>query len=199
MTTTDTRSLGDALFTKTQQRVLALLFGKTEVSYYLNEIVRLANVGKGTIKRELESMHAAGLLSVSRIGNQTHYQANKSCPIYEELRGIVRKTFGLADELENALSSISSSIQFAFIYGSLAKGSETSQSDIDLMIVGSDLSYADVMELLIPVESKLGRPVNPTVYSAQEFNSRLTDKNAFLTRVMEQEKIVILGSEDAIG
>ena len=199
MTATDTKSLCAYLFNKTKQKLLALLFGKTEASYYLNEIVSLAAVGTGTITRELESMQTAGLLTVNRVGNQTHYQANKSCPIFEELRGIVRKTFGIANELGNALSPIASSIQFAFVYGSLAKGSETSQSDIDLMIVGDNLSYTDVMELLIPLENKLARPVNPTIYSAQEFKTRLTAKNIFLTRVIEQEKIIVLGSENAIG
>ncbi|MDA1371554.1 MAG: nucleotidyltransferase domain-containing protein [Proteobacteria bacterium] len=198
MTATATKSLGDALFTKTQQQVLALLFGKPDVSYYLNEIVRLAGVGKGTIKRELQSMLEAGLITVNRIGNQNHYQANRGCPIFEELRNIVRKTFGVASELQIALNPIESSIQFAFIFGSLAKSNETSRSDIDLMIIGDDLSYTDVMEMLIPMEDKLGRSLNPTVYTPVEFQSRLADKNVFLTRVMEQEKIVILGSEDAI-
>ncbi|HJO10642.1 MAG: nucleotidyltransferase domain-containing protein [Gammaproteobacteria bacterium] len=198
MATTDIKSMGDALFTKTQQKVLALLFGNLKESYYLNEIVRLANVGKGTIKRELESMRAAGLITVSRIGNQTHYQANKTCPIFDELRGIVRKTFGVAQELTKALNPIASSVQFAFVYGSLAKGSDTPQSDIDLMIIGNDFSYTDVMELLIPAESTLARPVNPTVYSAQQFKKKLAAKNSFLTRVMAQEKIIVMGSEDAI-
>ena len=190
--------MSDALFTKTQQKVLALLFGNLKETYYLNEIVRIANVGKGTIKRELESMQTAGLITVSRIGNQTHYQANRDSPIYEELCGIVRKTFGIAAELENALAPIASSVQFAFVYGSLAKGSETPQSDIDLMIIGNDISYTDVMELLISVENTLARPVNPTVYSAQQFKKKLAAKNSFLIRVMALEKIHIMGSEDAI-
>ncbi len=197
MTTTDTKSLGDALFTKTQQKVLGLLFGNTKESFYLNEIVRLAGVGKGTIRRELESMRAAGLITVNRVGNQNHYKANKASPIYGELAGIVRKTFGIAHELGKALSPIASSIQFAFVYGSLATGNETSQSDIDLMIIGNDISYTDVMELLIPVEKTLSRPVNPTIYSTQEFNKKLAAKNSFLSRVMKQEKITIMGSEGA--
>ena len=132
-------SIGDTLFSKTQQRVLGLLFGKPDQSFYLNEMVRLANMGKGTIKRELERMTAAGLLTVTTIGNQHHYQANIACPIYHELLGITRKTFGLSDVIRTALVPLDASIDRAFIYGSIAKEQATAQSDIDLMVVSDTL------------------------------------------------------------
>lgn len=192
-------SIGDTLFSKTQQRVLGLLFGKPDQSFYLNEMVRLANMGKGTIKRELERMTAAGLLTVTTIGNQHHYQANTASPIYHELLGITRKTFGLSDVIRTALVPLDARIDWAFIYGSIAKEQETAQSDIDLMVVSDTLAYADLMAALLEAEAVLGRPINPSIYTTQQFNDRLLANNAFVTRVMQQPKLWIKGSEDGIG
>jgi len=193
-----TTTIADSLFTKTQQKVIGLLFGKPDTSFYLNEIVRLAGMGKGTIKRELVKMTQAGLLTVKRIGNQTHYQANPVSSIYNELVSISRKTFGLADVIHQALQPMFSSIQSAFIYGSIAKGEDAAKSDIDLMIIGNDVAYTDLMNLLIPIEKELQRPINPSIYSLIDFKKKLDEKNSFLTRVMEQEKIKIIGDADAI-
>ena len=194
-----TMSVADALFTKTQQRVLSLLFGKPDKSFYTNEIVRHANMGRGTITRELEKMVSSGLLTVSRAGNQQHYQANSSCPIYIELLGIVRKTFGIADVLKQALLQIDGKLELAFVYGSVAKGTETYGSDIDLMLIGSELNYNEVIELLMPAEESLQREINPTLFTAEEFQVRLKDGQSFLQRVMDQPKIMIKGAIDDIG
>ena len=190
-------TIADALFTKSQQKIMGLLFGKPDTTLYLNEIVRLAGMGKGAITRELGKMTAAGLLTVKRIGNQNHYQANPSCPVYNDLIAITRKTFGIADVLRQALEPAKDAIGFAFIYGSIATGRDTATSDIDLMIIGNDLAYADMMTLLIPAEKELQRPINPSIYSPQEFQKKLQQENSFLTRVLQQQKIIILGSEDA--
>lgn len=190
-------TISDALFTKSQQKIMGLLFGKPDTTLYLNEIVRLAGMGKGAIIRELEKMTAAGLLTVKRIGNQNHYQANPSCPVYSDLIAITRKTFGIADVLRQALEPAKGAIEFAFIYGSIATGRDTATSDIDLMIIGNDLAYADMMTLLIPAEKELQRPINPSIYSPQEFQKKLQQENSFLTRVLQQQQIIILGSEDA--
>jgi predicted nucleotidyltransferase len=196
-------TIADSLFTKTQQKVMGLLFRKPDTSFYLNEIVRLADMGKGTIKRELEKMTQAGLLTVKRIGNQTHYQANPASPVYDELISISRKTFGLADIIRQALQADGSliaddSIQYAFIYGSIAKGEDTTQSDIDLMIIGDDLAYTDMMNLLIPIEKELQRQINPSIYTLEGFKNKLNEKNSFITRVLKQEKINVIGDADAI-
>ena len=191
-------SLGDVLFTRTQQKVLGLLFGRPDESFYLNEIVRLAGLGKGTIKRELDQMHAAGVITLKRIGNQNHYQANRECPIFEELVAIARKTFGLVDIIKAALLELDSDIQWAFIYGSMAKGEDTASSDIDLMVVANSLAYADLMTALSDAEHSLGRPVNPTIYDQAQLKRKLEEKNAFLIRVMEQPKLWIKGTEDDI-
>lgn len=193
------RSLGDALFTKTQQQVLRLLFGQPGRSFYANEIVRYARLGIGTVQRELARLSEVGLLTVTRQGNQKHYQANAASPIFEELRGIVVKTFGVADVLKAALQPVADKIQLAFIYGSVAKGSDTAESDIDLMLIADRLSYTALMTLLGEVEAQLGRAVNPTLYSLAELKRKRKEDNAFVRRVLQQQKIILMGSIDDIG
>ncbi len=184
-------SLGDALFTRTQQRLLGLLFGKPDQSFYTNEIIRWAGLGKGTMLRELERMHAAGLLVQIRRGNQLHYQANSASPIFQELTAIVRKTFGIGDVIRTALAPLESQIVEGFIYGSIARGEATSSSDVDLMLVGNELSYSQVMAHLASAEVAIGRTINPTLYSQQDFASKLNSGNHFLQRVMEQARITL--------
>lgn len=191
--------IGDALFTRTQQRVLGLLYGMPDRSFYTNEIVRRAQVGRGAVGRELERLVASGLLMATRAGNQRHYQANPRNPIHQELASIVKKTFGVADVIKAALAPVESQIALAFIYGSLAKGGGTAASDIDLLVVADSLGYADLMTALAPAEQTLGRPVNPSLYTAQQLSARLRQKNAFATRLMQQPKLWIKESPHAIG
>lgn len=186
-------AIGDALFTKTQQRVLSLLYGRPEQTFYLNEIVRLAAVGKGSVSRELEKLCAAGLLTVSRQGNQNHYRANANNPIFNELKAITQKTFGVVDIIKAALVSLLPKLSRSFIYGSVAQGTEHAGSDIDLMLVGDDISYSEVMDLLAPAEKQLGRTINPTLYTVAEFTDRKTNHQPFIQRVMEQPKLWLVG------
>jgi len=187
--------LSDALFAKTQRRVLGVLFGNPDRSYFSNEIVRMAESGIGAVHRELATLEAAGLVTATRIGNQKHYQANRASPIFEELRGIVVKTFGAADVLREALAPLAAKIRAAFIYGSVAKGGDTAASDIDLMVISEELHYADVFGALEPVRARLGRPVNPTVYTPEEMTKRIKDGNAFVTRMLAQPKVMLIGGE----
>lgn len=182
-------SIGDALFTKTQQRLLALLYGQPDQSFYLNELVRLAQGGRGAISRELSKLSDAGLVTVTKQGNQNHYQANSANPIYQELKLIVQKTFGIADLIRTALSPLANQLEQAFIYGSVAKGEAHATSDVDVMLVGNDLSYGDIMEMLAPVEDQLQRSINPTVYSPEDFAKRIAEQQSFVTRVLEQPRI----------
>lgn len=191
--------LGDALFTTTQQNLLGLLYSRPGKSFYTREILRLTGMGVATIKSGLDRMVAAGILSMNRIGNQHHYQANPECPIYEELLGIVKKTFGIADALRQALKPVDNQLQIAFVYGSIAKGTDVSDSDIDLMLVGFDLAYGDVIELLMPVELSLARSINPTIYTPEEFYSKLMEGSGFLGRVKDQPKLMIKGVIDDVG
>lgn len=186
-----TTNIGDALFTKTQQRVLGLLFGRPRQSFYLNELVRLAGVGKGSVIRELEKLCTADLLTVTRIGNQNHYQANAENPIFEELKGIVQKSFGLLDIVGSALGPLLNQIDLALIYGSMAKGAEHAGSDIDLLLVSNSLSYGAVMEVLAEAETQLGRTINPTLYTPQEFAERKRKQQHFITRLMGQKVLWI--------
>jgi predicted nucleotidyltransferase len=190
--------LADALFSKVQQRVLGLLFVNADRSFYTNEIVRFVDSGIGVVQRELEKLAASELVTIKKIGNQKHYQANREAPIFEELRGIMLKTVGLADILRTALLPLSDKIRTAFIYGSIAKGSDTTKSDIDIFIVSDKVAYADLYNLLSTSEAKLGRPVNPSIYSTQEVQRKLMEKNAFVLRVLEQPKIFLLGSADVL-
>jgi predicted nucleotidyltransferase len=189
-------SLGEALFTKTQRRVLGLLFGNPDRSYYANEIVRFAGAGIGTVQRELGRLESAHLVTTSKIGNQKHYQANREAPIFEELRGIVLKTFGVADHLRAALAPLAKRIRAAFIYGSVAKGADTARSDIDVMIVSDDLSFPDAIQALTKAEGAIGRSINPSVYGRGEWTRKLSEAGGFLQRVMEQPRIFLIGSDD---
>lgn len=194
-TVSQQRSLSDALFTKTQQRVLGPLFSNPNRAYHANELIRLTGGGTGAVTRELEKLRSAGLITVTSIGNQKHYQANEHSPLFHELVSIVRKTFGLGEVLKRALHSMASQIDAAFIYGSVAAGSDRADSDIDLFLLGRGLSYADIMTSLGEAEAALGRKVNPTVYSPDELERKLESSNSFLQRVLDQPKLFLIGSE----
>lgn len=187
--------IADALFTKVQQRVLGVLFGNPDRSFYANEVISLADSGTGAVQRELASLEAAGLVTVTRIGKQKHYQANAAAPVFEELRGLVLKTSGLADVLRGALAPLAERISAAFVYGSVAKGRDTAASDIDLMVVSDTLTYADIFAVLEAAATRLGRPVNPTVYSREELDKRIKQDNAFVKRVLAQPKLWAIGQE----
>jgi predicted nucleotidyltransferase len=188
------KSLADALFTKTQQRVLRVLFGQPDRSFYASELIRHAGTGSGAAQRELAKLEESGLVVARRIGHQKHYQANAVSPLFTELRNIVLKTVGLADPLRDALKPVSSAIRAAFVYGSVAKAADQAGSDIDLMIVSDSLSHGEVFGAIERVSRMLGRRVNPTVYSASEFSKRARD--AFLTRVLQGPKVWVIGSEN---
>jgi predicted nucleotidyltransferase len=192
-------SLADALFSGTQQRVLALLFGQPDRSFYANELIALARAGSGAVQRELARLAKSGLATVQVSGNQKHYQANPASPIFQELCGVVRKTMGLAEPLRQALSPLAKRINAAFVYGSVAKRSDSASSDIDLMIVSNDLTYADLYEALEAVSQQLGRKVNPTIFTPAELAKRVASGGAFVKRVLEQPKVWLKGDERALG
>ena len=191
--------LADALFSKTKQRVLGLLFSDPGRSFYVSEIVSRARGGTGTVLRELARLEKSGLVSVTQVGNQRHYQANPSSPLFDELRSIVDKTVGVVGPLAAALRPLAPRIVAAFVYGSVARKSDTGRSDIDLMVVSDRLTYGDVYPALEAVGSTLGRPVNPTVYTTSEFRKRRAARNAFLTKVLGLPKLWIVGSEDELA
>ena len=190
--------MADALFPKGRQRVLAVLFGNPGRSFYANEVIALAQSGTGAVQRELAALSEAGLITITWQGNQKHYQANAAAPIFEELRGLVLKTMGLADVLLAALAPLATQISLAWVYGSVAKRQDTAQSDVDVMIVSDSLGYADVFGALEGAAVSLGRKVNPAIYLPAELARRIAQDNAFVTRVLEQPKIWLIGNEDQL-
>jgi predicted nucleotidyltransferase len=184
-------ALSDALFTETQQKVLGLLYGQPDRSFYTKEILRLTGMGVATIKRELDRMLAAGILRMTRIGNQHHYQADPRCPIYGELLGIVKKTFGVTEVIRRALEPLAGKIDRAFVFGSVASGKETATSDIDLLIIG-EAGFTEVVSALYPVQETLGREVNPKIYRKEEWTRMKTAKDAFVTEVMAKPRMNVI-------
>jgi predicted nucleotidyltransferase len=191
--------LGDALFAKVQQRVLAVLFGNPRRSFYANEVIGLARSGTGAVQRELARLEASGLVTVTRVGKQKHYQANASSPVFEELRALVIKTFALTDVLRAALAPRARSIRAAFVYGSIAKGQDTATSDIDLMVITDRLTYRELFVALEEASARLGRKIAPTIYSSKELSRRVKQDNAFVTRVLAQPKLWLIGDESALA
>lgn len=191
-------SVADALFSGLQQRLLAVLFGQPDRSFYGNELLRLTGTGRGALQRELEKLVSADLVTVTPVGNQKHYQANAAAPIFAELRGIVMKTLGLADVLRTALNAVADRIELAFVFGSVAKGTDIATSDIDLMVVTETLTYADLFEGLAAAEQVLGRKVNPTLYTSAALAEKVRTENSFVLRVLSQPKIFLIGAEDEL-
>jgi predicted nucleotidyltransferase len=182
-----------------QQRLLALIFGHPDRSFYMSEIIRILQSGTGAVDRELSRLERSGLVSVNRIGNQKHYRANRQSPIFSELYGIVQKTVGLKDPLKRSLERYAERIEVAFVYGSIAKQSDTARSDIDLMVIGEDLTYSDIYAGLQDAEYVLGRPVNPTILNSAEWKRKKAEDSSFVQRVSEQPKIFIFGSAADLG
>ena len=189
-------SLADALFTTTQQRLFSFLFGQPYKSFYLTELVRLAEVGRGGVQRELMRLESTGLVTVTTIGNQKHYQANPDSPLFVELTGIVKKTVGLKQPLLNALEPLQKNIDLAFVYGSVAKGIDTANSDIDLMVVSEELTLEKIFSAITSLEAQLGRSVNPTLYSSKEFSQKRKTKNGFIYKVLNAPVIELIGVVD---
>jgi predicted nucleotidyltransferase/predicted transcriptional regulator len=190
-------SIADALFSTTQQRLIGLLFGQPERSFFATELIRLAGAGSGAVQRELARMSESGLLTVNRVGNQKHYQANPQSPVFSELRAIAVKTFGIADLLREALQPLTDRVSLALLYGSIVKGEAHAGSDVDVLIVADDLDLETVFDALAPLESRLGRKVSPALYTQREFRKRVTAKHPFITKVLAGPHIVLLGQVDA--
>ncbi|MDZ7751716.1 MAG: nucleotidyltransferase domain-containing protein [Gammaproteobacteria bacterium] len=191
-------ALSNALFTETQKKVLGLLYGQPDRTFYTKEILRLTGMGVATIKRELDRMRAAGILRMTRIGNQHHYQANPRCPIYGELIGIVKKTVGATEVIRRALTPLAELIDRAFIFGSVASGKESASSDIDLLIIG-EAGFADVVKALYPVQETLGREINPKIYRKEEWTRMKTAQDAFVTELMAKPRLDVIGNDDEPG
>ena len=189
-------TLAGALFTSTQQRVLALLFGQPDREFYVTEIIALAGSGRGAVQRELARLSESGLAAVSCVGNRKYYRANPDSPLFDEICGIVRKTVGVEESVRGALEPLMDRLVLALLFGSVARGTDTAKSDIDLLLVSDELTLEAVYAVMAPVEASLGRRVNPTVFTRAEFEKRRRSGTGLLTRILQGPQTVLAGSPD---
>jgi predicted nucleotidyltransferase len=187
-------SVADALFSKTQQRVLALLFGQPQRAFAKAELISLTRSGSGAVQRELERLVQTGLVSVSIAGLQKLYTANAAASIFDELKGIVEKTLGIADAVQRALLPLKDRIRFATLYGSSAKGSDTAVSDVDVLVVSDDLGLDELFAALEPAEQKANRRVSPTLYTSEEFERKKREQHPFITNVLQGKHVPLIGT-----
>jgi predicted nucleotidyltransferase len=196
MRSTPRASLADALFTPVQQRVLGLLFGQPDRRYQSAELIRLVRGGVGAVHRQLSRLASSGLVTVTQIGNQKHYQARRDSPVFEELHGLVVKTVGVAEPLRLALGRLAKGVRAAFLFGSVAKGRDKATSDIDLMVLSDIVTYAEVYEALQEAEAVLGRTVNPTVMTPAQWRAKRARADSFVARIAAQRRVFLVGSDD---
>lgn len=191
------QSLSSTLFPGYRRRVLGLLLLHPEESLHGREIARRTGLPPGTLTRELKRLADVGLLNCERRGNQVLYSANRRSPVFEELSGILRKTSGLADVVAEALEPLTNRIGLAFIFGSIARGTETQGSDVDLMIIGS-VKFGEVVDALHLAQQQLSRDINPKVFTPREWRNRLERGDPFLREVLASKKLFLIGGENGI-
>ena len=189
-------SISSALFSDSQARVLQWLFGQPERSYHLSELRRLTSLGSASLQRELNRLADAGLVNSERVGNLRRFQANPQSPVYQELVSLVRKTLGVAPLLREALHPLAGRLSKAFIYGSVARQTDTADSDVDLLLVGENLSLNEILNLLLPLEAQLGRKINPNCYTPAEYAKRVAEPDSFVNRVLAQVTLPLIGDVD---
>jgi len=188
----------DLLFGGYRRQVLGLLLLRPDDSLYVRQIARLTGVPPGSLHRELQSLAGAGILLREPAGNQVRYRANREHPIHAELAEIFRKTSGLADLLRDALAPLADKITTAFVFGSMARGTALASSDVDVCVIG-DVSLAQVAGVLAPLHERLGRTVNPVVMTLAEFRSQHASGDRFVSRLVKEPKLLVIGSADDIG
>lgn len=190
--------LAEILFKEYRRRVLGLLLLQPDSAYHVREIARLTGTLAGTLHKELSKLAEAGLLVKDPQGKQVYYRANKDCPIYVELASILRKTSGVADVLAEQLRPLADAIDTAFVFGSVASGKATAESDVDVLVIG-EVAFTDVVKALYPAQETLGREINPKVYSQAEWQQARQEQNSFIRDVMEKPKLFVIGTKDDIG
>jgi predicted nucleotidyltransferase len=186
------------LFGSTRRRVLGWLLGHADEAYYLRQIARHTDTAVGAVQRELELLTSAGLLTRTVEGRQVYFQANREAPIFPELQGLFAKTSGLVDVLRHGLASLGKQVIVAFVFGSAARGELRPASDIDLLVVGN-ASFQDVVGALAGAQERLGRDINPTVYPSTEFRTKLQARHHFLTTILKEPRLFVVGGDDELG
>jgi predicted nucleotidyltransferase len=193
------RTIADALFSRTQQRVFSLVFGQPERAFGMSELIALAGSGSGAVQREVQKLLDSKLIVATTAGRQKRYQANHAAPIFQELHSIVEKTAGVPGRLRAALAPLAARVRLALLYGSVAKQTDNAMSDIDVLVVSDDLTLEEVFTILQDAERELGRSVSPTLYTSDEFRRRRRSGHPFLTRVLDGPHIVLVGELDAVA
>ena len=192
-------SIASSIFSDSQSRVYLWLFGQPERSYHMSELRRLTGLGSASLQRELNRLAGAKLVNSERIGSLRCFQANPESPVFDELVALTRKTLGMVPLLRDALMPLTPNLLAAWIYGSVAKQTDTAQSDIDVLLVGRDLLLGDVLERLGPAEAQLGRKINPNIYTPQEFERRQGEPDSFVNRVLSQPVFVLIGDPHGLA
>ena len=191
--------LCSGLFGKTRQAVLALLYGQVDSSFYTKQILDAVKIGRGTVQRELKNLTDAGIITREVQGRQVYYRANQKCPLFNELKGIVRKTFGIADVIRQSLQTVADKIQIAFIFGSIASGTEQRASDIDVMVIG-ETTFDEVVSAISQAEETIQqREINSVVYPVAEFRQKIKSNHHFLKTVLEGERIFLIGDDGELA
>jgi predicted nucleotidyltransferase len=192
-------SIANTLFTDSQSRVFRWLFGQPDRTFHLSELRRLTTLGSASLQRELNRLTDSGLIASERVGNLRCFHANPQSPVFGELVSLTRKALGIEPLLRDALLPLTPTIQAAFIYGSVAKQTDNAQSDIDVMLVGEDLLLSSILELLLPLETQLGRKINPTCYTSGEFGRRRAEADSFVSRVLAQPILPLVGDVNELA
>lgn len=192
-------SIATALFSESQIRVFRWLFGQPDRAFHLSELRRLTGLGSASLQRELNRLAATGLVQSERVGNLRRFQANLHSPVFNELVTLTRKTISLEPMLREALQPLLPRLQAAWIYGSMAKQTDTAQSDIDIMLIGENLLLSDILERLLPLEPQLGRKINPTCYTPADFQRRRAEADSFVNRILSQPFLPLIGDPNEFG
>ena len=184
----------EALFPEVRAKVLAVTFGQPDREWYVTELARALETQPSSLQRELEALSKAGILEQRRDGRRVYLKPDRNSPVFADLKRLMEKTAGLIPVLHGELEPLDGSVRFAFLYGSVARSEETSASDIDLMVIGT-AGLSDLIPALRNSERVLGRPVNPSVYSVEEFQQKARDQNHFLMAVLRGSKQFVKGDE----
>lgn len=187
--------IAQALFTPAQQKLLGLLFVRVNQGFHLNEIMRLTGLGSASAQRELKRLHESGVIVSERIGNVRRFKPNKDCIVFGELSGLVKKTFGLVSVLNSALAPLQHVLNVAFVYGATAKEQEGMDTAVELLLIGDNTSYGELLSRLPVAERLLRRKINPNLYSIPDFKRRLREQQPFILEVLRGQKIYVLGDE----
>lgn len=194
----NTRQLMDLLFGITRQRVLAVLLLRPDSSFHLRELARLTGSHPGTLGRELDKLTESGLLQRTEQGNQVHYRANRDSLLFNDLAAIFRKTHGVVPALQEALAPLDAGIHVAWVFGSVAQGTEGEGSDIDLLVLG-DLGFVELVKALNPIQQALRRDINPVLYPVADFQARAASGDAFARGLLDKPKLFVKGNKDDVA